>query len=306
MPRLYDGPIIDPHHHLWDLRLGRHAWLAPTPGKEHSLGDLAKLRRNYLIEDYLVDAAGQNVVATVHVEAAWAEQDCLGETRWLETLDKRRGVASRYVAHVSLKSPEAPALIAAQASFARVVGIRDILSWHRDPALTFVERSDVMDDPAWRRGLARLAEHGLVFDLMIFAGQLGDALRLAQAFPNQLFVVNHSGSPIDRDADSMAGWRAGIKALASAENVAIKISGLTGYDPQWTLESLRPLVIHCIESFGPERSMLASDFPVTSLHASFAECYEVYRAVAADFSTSEQKALFFGTAKRVYKVPIEI
>ena len=45
MARLYDGPIIDPHHHLWDLRLDRHPWLAPQPGKEHSLGDLAPLRR---------------------------------------------------------------------------------------------------------------------------------------------------------------------------------------------------------------------------------------------------------------------
>ncbi|MGA2793676.1 MAG: amidohydrolase family protein [Roseiarcus sp.] len=305
MSKLYDGPVIDPHHHLWDLSLGRHPWLAPQPGKEHSLGDLARLRRNYLIEDYLVDSGGQNVVATVHVEAAWIEEDCLGETRWLEALDKQRGVASRYVAHVPLNSPEAPALIAAQASFARVVGIRDILSWHRNPALTFAERGDVMDDPAWRRGLARLAEHDLVFDLMIFAGQLGDALRLAQAFPNQLFVLNHCGSPIDRDEDSMAAWRAGVKALASAENVAIKISGLTGYDPHWTLESLRPLILHCIESFGPQRSMMASDFPVTSLHASFAQSYEVYRAVAGQFSASDQRALFFDTAKRIYKFPVE-
>jgi predicted TIM-barrel fold metal-dependent hydrolase len=302
----YDGPVIDPHHHLWDLSLGKHPWLAPRPGKEHSLGDLASLRRNYLFDDYLFDSAGQNIVSTVHVEAAWTEEDCLGETRWLETLDKRRGVASRYVAHVPLKSRQAPALVTAQASFARVVGIRDILSWHKNPALTFAERGDVMDDPAWRRGLSSLAAHDLAFDLMIFASQLGDALRLAQAFPNQRFVLNHSGSPIDRDEASMAGWRAGIKALASAENVAIKISGLTGYDPQWSLDSLRPLILHCIESFGPQRTMMASDFPVTGLHASFTETYAVYRAVTAGFSASEQQALFFDTAKRIYKVPVEI
>jgi predicted TIM-barrel fold metal-dependent hydrolase len=306
MSQFYDGPVIDPHHHLWDLGAGRHPWLAPTPGKEHSLGDLASLRRNYLIEDYLADAARQNVVATVHVEAAWAEQDCVGETRWLETLDKQRGVASRYVAHAPLRSRDAHAFIAEQASFSRVVGIRDILSWHRDPALTFVDRADVMTDPAWVEGLGRLAEYGLIFDLMIFAGQLGDALRLARSFPNQLFVVNHSGSPIDRDPDSMAAWRAGIKALGSAENVAIKISALTSYDPNWTQESLRPLILQCIESFGPDRSMFASDFPVTGLHATFAQCYNVYRAVAAEFSASEQHALFFETARRFYRLSVQI
>jgi predicted TIM-barrel fold metal-dependent hydrolase len=306
MARLYDGPIIDPHHHLWDLRLDRHPWLRPSPGKEHSLGDLAPLRRNYLIDDYLADSADQNVVATVHVEAAWVEQDCVGETRWLETLDKPRGVARRYVAHVPLQSPDAAALIAEQAGFERVIGIRDILSWHPDPAKTFVQRGDLMDDPAWRRGLARLAQHDLVFDLMIFAGQLGDALRLARDFPNQLFVLNHTGSPIDTDPESMARWRAGIEALGAAENVAIKISALTGYVPNWTLETLRPLILHCIDAFGPDRSMLASDFPVTGLHASFAECYCVYRAVAAEFSDDEQRALFFETARRIYRAPVGI
>src|SRR5271154_7112528 len=102
MSRLYDGPIIDPHHHLWDLSLGRHPWLVPQPGKEHSLGDLAKLRRNYLIEDYLVDSAGQNVVATVHVEAAGAEEACRGQTRGLAPVDKQQAGGSRYIAHVSL------------------------------------------------------------------------------------------------------------------------------------------------------------------------------------------------------------
>jgi predicted TIM-barrel fold metal-dependent hydrolase len=207
---------------------------------------------------------------------------------------------------VPLQSPDAAALVAEQAGFERVIGIRDILSWHRDPALTFVERADVMDTPAWRRGLARLAQHDLIFDLMIFAGQLGDALRLARDFPNQLFVVNHSGSPIDQNPESMDRWRAGIKALSAAENVAIKISALTGYVPNWTLESLRPLILHCVDAFCPDRSMLASDFPVTRLHASFAECYDVYRAVAAEFSDDEQRALFFETARRIYKVATEI
>ena len=134
MAKLYDGPIIDPHHHLWDLRLGRHAWLAPTARDGGGLGDLAPLRRNYLPQDYLSDARGHNVVATVHVEASWDAGDCLGETRWLEALDKIGGVASRYIAHVPLASVGAPALIEAHAAFPRVAGVRDILSWTEDPA----------------------------------------------------------------------------------------------------------------------------------------------------------------------------
>ncbi|TPJ58047.1 amidohydrolase family protein [Mesorhizobium sp. B2-6-1] len=300
MPSSYSGPIIDPHHHLWDLELGRHPWLDP-PGT--GVDANAPLRRSYLIDDYLADSRDQNVVATVHVEAAWLDADCVGETRWLDGLAHRAGIARRYVAHVALDRPDAPELLAQQATFPDVVGIRDILSWHRDPSRSFRARRDVMDDPAWRRGLARLQSHGLSFDLMIFAGQLTDASRLAAAFPDQQFVLNHSGSPVDRDADAMAAWHRGIVELARADNVAIKISALTGYDPDWTLASIRPLILHCIDAFGPERTMFASDFPVTSLHATYRETYAIYRAVAAEFTAAEQRALFHDTARRIYRTP---
>lgn len=302
MATLYRGPIIDPHHHLWDLALGRHPRLTLASGEAPS--DPLDLRRDYLVRDYLADAAGQGVVATVHVEAAWLAQDCLGETRWLETLDKQDGVASRYVAHVPLARPDVADLVAAQAGFARTVGIRDILSWHPDPTLSFAARRDVMDDPDWRRGLATLAAHDLVFDMMIFATQLDDANRLVRDFPNQFFVLNHSGSPIDQSAEGIAAWRKGIDALGASENVAIKISALTGYDPDWTEDRLRMPIAHCIDAFGPERTMFASDFPVTRLHATYAQTYDLYRSLAASYSAEEQTSLFLKTAARVYRISI--
>jgi predicted TIM-barrel fold metal-dependent hydrolase len=302
LPRIYDGPIIDAHHHLWDLGLQRHPWLAAGAGELGGLGDLETLKRNYLPADYRRDAARQNVVATVHVEAGWAAQDCLGETHWLETLDRIGGVAVRYVAHAPLGSPDAPALIEAQASFARVVGIRDILSWTDDPNRRFAARGDLMDDPAWRAGLGRLSRHNLVFDLMIFPGQLGDAARLARDFPDQPFILNHCGSPIDRDDEGMRRWREGLALLAQAPNVSIKISDLVAYDRHWTLDSLRRVVLTCIDCFGTQRALFASDFPVAGLHASFDEIYEGFKTIVSEFSADEQRALFFGNAQRLYRV----
>ncbi|WP_192180692.1 amidohydrolase family protein [Mesorhizobium amorphae] len=302
MPKPYAGPIIDAHHHLWDLGLGRHPWLTATAAERGGLGKLGPLRRNYLPEDYRRDAAGHDVVATVHVEAGWASDDCVGETRWLETLDKSRGVADRYVVHVPLASREAPALLDAQAAFDRVVGVRDILSWDPDPARRFAARDGIMDDPAWRAGLSLLGAHRLSFDLMVFPRQLGDAARLAAAFPDQQFVLNHCGSPIDRDAEGMRRLRDGLRLLAEHDNVAIKISDLVAYDHDWTLDSLRPVVLHCIDCFGAQRAMFGSDFPVAGLHASFDEVYDSFKAIAADLSADEQTALFFGNAKRIYRL----
>lgn len=301
MAKIYSGPIIDAHHHLWDLGLKKHPWLGAASAGRESLGDLGPLRRNYLPDDYLRDAGGHDVVASVHVEAGWANDDCVGETRWLETLDKSHGVAARYVASVPLGNAEAAALLEAQAAYSRVVGIRDILSWDVDPARRFAARDGMMQDAAWRAGLSLLRRHRLSFDLMVFPRQLPAAARLAADFPDQQFILNHCGSPIDRDAEGMQAWRNGLETLARHQNVAIKISDLVAYDHDWTLESLRPVVMHCIDCFGTRRAMFGSDFPVAGLHASFDAVYDSFKAITAEFSAGEQAALFHDNAARLYR-----
>jgi predicted TIM-barrel fold metal-dependent hydrolase len=301
MTTLYDGPIIDPHHHLWDLRLERHPWLR---GRGENSSNLAPLRRNYLPSDYLRDAAGHNVVATVHVEAGWDAEDSVGETQWLRSLEKIGGIAARYVARVPLARAEAPELIEAQAAFPEVVGVRDILSWSENPARRFASRGDLMRDPAWRAGLAALARNDLVFDLMVYASQLDEAARLVGDFPDQQFVLEHCGSPIDRDAEGMRRWREGLAAVARRPNVLIKISDLVAYDQHWTLDSLREVILRCLDCFGPERAMFASDFPVAGLFATFDQVYGAFKTVVSGLSASEQRALFFDNARRTYHLDV--
>lgn len=306
MTMSYGGPVIDPHHHLWDLSLGRHPWLekARATGGEMVFGSLAPILRNYGVAEYLSDAAHQNVVATVHVEAGWSDEHPLEESRWLDGLDRRSGIARRYVARVPLDSPQAPRLLEQEAGNGNVVGIRDIVSWHPEPAKSFAPRAGRMADPAWRAGLAHLEQLGLVFDLMLYPWQMDEAVELVRAFPDTVFVLNHCGSPADRSADGMALWREGLKALGREPNVRLKISDLVAYDNDWTLESLSPVIAHCLDCFGPERSMFASDFPVAGLHATFDEVYTVFRAVAAPLSLDEQRALFFTTANDTYRLDV--
>ncbi|MBX5011324.1 amidohydrolase family protein [Rhizobium lentis] len=302
----YDGPVIDPHHHLWDLKLGRHPWLekAQASGEDMVFGSLAPLLRDYGIDDYRADAARQNVIASVHVEAGWSLVYPLEESRWLDGLDRSSGVAHRYIARVPLDGPDALRLLETEAENSNVVGIRDILSWHPDAAKRFDPRPHRMSDPAWRAGLAHATRLGLVFDLMLYPWQMDEALALVGDFPGTLFVLNHGGSPVDRTQEGMALWRRGLRALGKAPNVRLKISDLVAYDHVWTLESLRPVIEHCLDCFGPARAMFASDFPVAGLHASFDEVYEVFRTVAAEFSLDEQRALFFATANDTYRLGI--
>jgi predicted TIM-barrel fold metal-dependent hydrolase len=299
---MYAGPIIDAHTHLWDLSMDKHPWLRPAKGGVQALGGLEKIRRTYVVEDYLKDSATQPIVSTVHVEALWDAADPVGETRWLETLDKSRGIASRYVGAAPLGSSRAAAILEQQAAYDRMVGIRGIFSFHPTlPEKSFASRGDLAFDPALRDDIARLERLGLTFEVMMYPYQLEGVLDLARSFPDLQLVINHCASPIDRSAEGMAGWREAVRRLASEPNIMLKVSNIQAYDPAPTYESLRAVALHCIETFGSERTILATDWPVVSLTSGFDEVYELFRRITADLSGPEQTALFFENARRLYK-----
>ena len=284
--------------------MDRHPWLRPTGGDIKALGDLAPIQRDYLVDDYRRDAANQNVVASVHVEAAWdRSDDPLAEIHWLESLDKSSGVAARYIGRADLAAPEAAKTLDRLADVSRCVGVREMLSWHpTQPARNFAPRVGIADEPDFRRGVSLLSRRGLTLELMLYPYQAEEVARLARAFPDQQFIVNHCGSPIDRDAEGMARWRQGLRPLGREPNVSVKISALTAYDPSPTPESLREVAMHCIESFGVDRSMFGSDFPVGRLWTTFDAIFDGFKAIVQDFSEDEQRALFHDNARRVYRM----
>ena len=304
MAGLYSGPIIDAHIHLWDLAMDRHPWLRPTGGAIQALGDLAPIRRNYLVDDYRRDAANQNVVASVHIEAARDRaDDPLVEIEWLETLYKSSGVAARYIGFADLTAPDSGAALDRLSEIKRCVGVRQMLSWHpTEPARSFAPRPGIANEERFRHGVALLARHDQLLEFMLYPYQAEEVARLALDFPNQSFIVNHCGSPIDRDREGMLRWKEGLRRLGSAPNVLIKISALTAYDPSPTPESLREVALHCIECFGVDRSMFGSDFPVGRLWTSYDAIFDGFKAIVRDFSEAEQSALFHDNARRVYRM----
>ena len=159
-----------------------------------------------------------------------------------------------------------------------------------------------MDEADFRRGVALLTRNHQLLELMLYPYQAEELARLARDFPDQLFIVNHCGSPIDRDHEGMARWKQGLRLLGSLPNVSIKISALTAYDLHPTPESVGEVVLHCIDCFGVERSIFASDFPVGRLWTSFDATFDGFKAIARDFSDDEQSALFHANARRVYRM----
>jgi len=298
---LYRGPIVDAHHHLWDLSDDRYPWLGSARRPEMVFGNSAPLARNYLIADYLHDIAGQNVVKSVHIEAGFGGAPW-EETEWVQAIADRHGYPHGIVAAAPLADTDLAAILERHARAPNLRGIRAIASWHAAPHLRFAARPDLMDDPAWRHGLDLLVAQDLSLDLMINAPQLGDAARLALAHPDLRIVINHAGSPVDRAPADLEKWRDGLAQAAAAPNVWIKISDLAAYDHDWTVESYRPIVRAIIEAFGPSRCMFGSDFPVAGLHGGFAAHFNAFRTIVEDLPESAQRRLFHDSAAEFYRL----
>lgn len=290
----YEGPIVDAHIHLYSYTKDRHPWLEAA--------GLEALRRDHLPRDFAEVARPAGVTASVHVEAGRRPGEELAETEWLTELRPPPGVADRFVAHVPLDAPDAPALIERQAANGRVVGVRDIVAWHPDAAKSARTERDRMTSPAWRRGFAALARHGLAFDLLMTPWQVEDVCRLAADHPETTLAINHCGSPLDRDDEGMARWRHGLKRLAAAGNTVIKISDAVAYDPDWTESSLRDVIRTCVDAFGADRAMFASDFPLAGLRIAYDRWIDIVRDAIADATPWEQAGIFHRTAARTYRL----
>ena len=182
-------------------------------------------------------------------------------------------------------------------------GIRYLLN-HEDgrPLYSATSRGDWLRDDRWRAGYALLSKYGLSFDLQIFWPQMAHAAALARARPGTQMILNHTGMPRRRDREYVEGWRAGMRALAAAPNVAAKISGLGMFDHDWTVESIRPSVLDTIEIFGTDRCLFASNFPVDKLHGDYDAIWVAFDRITADFSDSERRALFHDNALRLYRL----
>jgi predicted TIM-barrel fold metal-dependent hydrolase len=294
-------PIIDPHHHLFDLEHGKYPWLQ-GPMLDRVFGDYSAIRRSYLLDDFLADIRNQNVVKTVHLQVEYDHNDPVAETRWLQGIADAHGYPHGIVAFADLASPNAQAVIEEHCQYSNVRGIRQCLNFHRDPVKTFIDNPHLMSEPQWRRGYTLLKQFDLSFDLQLYYTQMEEALALSRQFPDTMMVLNHTGMPVDRSPEEIDAWKKNMTSLASADNVSCKISGLGMGDWQWTVSSIRPFVLHAIEAFGVGRCMFASNFPVDKLFSSYDAVFDAFKDITKDFSIHERQALFHNNAKRIYRL----
>lgn len=283
-------PIIDTHQHLWDLDKFRLPWLKPgTP-----------LARSHTLADYKRAAAGLDIVKTIYMEVdldplqQQAEADFVVSTCKQPDSGMAGGVVSGRPAAESFST-----FIAQFRGSPYVKGIRQILHADATPPGFCL-------DPKFAHGVQRFGELGLRFDLCMRPGELADAGKLIDACPGTQFILDHCGNPPVHTADGRAPdrtqWRRDIVALAKRTNLVCKVSGLvnSAKPGAWVPADLAPIINHVLDSFGPDRAMFASDWPVCTTVATLAEWVNALSAVVSERSEEQRRKLFHDNAVRVY------
>jgi L-fuconolactonase len=276
--------IIDAHHHLWRRERHPQPWIDPV--------SMAAIDADFEPTDLAEETKPSGVTGTVVVQSIHSEAETIDLLSSAAGSELIKGV----VGWVDITAPGTADRISRLQGMrggGKLVGIRHLVQGETDPA--FLDRDDV------RRGIAAVADAGLVFDLVIRDHQLPAATRLAASLPQVSFVLDHLGKPPLAGQD-ISGWASDLRTLAQLPNVSAKVSGLaTEADwSSWRPADLAPAVSHALDTFGPGRLMFGSDWPVSLLAVRYHHWIQVLRELLAGCAEREQEQIWRQTALRVY------
>jgi len=319
-------PVIDAHHHLYD-----------RPGSRYLFDDLLRdIRDGHNVRATVIVQARSMLRADVpaHLQplgetefangvAAMSASGIYGDARVCAGIvgfaDLTLGDAIRPVLerHISLAGGQIEA-------DGRFRGVRQSLTWDSDASLTnplYPTTRYMMDEPPFRRGFAHLAPLGLSFEAWVFFHQLSSVAGLARAFPQTQIVLNHCGGILGiaayarRQAEVFTRWRLGLKELADCPNVMVKLSGLGmqlgGFafaererapSSDELADAWRPWIDTCIDTFGPDRCMYGSNFPVDKGSYGYGIGLNALKRLTAKYSPGERANIFWRSAKTFYRL----
>ncbi len=277
--------FIDTHQHLvWRDRLG-YGWTAGIPPL--ATGD-------FLPETYQAEVAGLGILGSIFMETGVDDADYQAEARHVATQVGQHGILGQ----IASCRPEETAGFDAwleECAGLKVHGFRRILH---------VMPDELSSGEAFRANLRKIGRRGLAFDMCFLARQLPLAADLARACADQRLVLDHCGVP-DIAGGGFEPWAKAISELAKLPHVAVKLSGISAYCAPGTagLATLRPWVDHVLNSFGADRVVWGSDWPVVLLGSGLRPWIALTGELLAGLSADERAAIGHRNARRIYGLP---
>lgn len=271
--------IIDSHQHYWSITYGDYGWLTPEVGplyRDFGPSHLAPL----LVES--------GISATVLVQAA----PTVAETERLLRIADHVGTVAGVIGWVPLDERGVERTLHRLTNHKKFVGIR--------PMLQDIDDIDWINRNSAQRGLRTLARLGLTLDALVKPQHLAGLLRTADANPDLRIVIDHGAKP-NIGAGDFEPWASHMRALAQHPHIFCKLSGLLSEAGDNTnTETLLPYVEHMLNTFGDQRLMWGSDWPVLEGVGTYGGWFRMSRDLLKDASEKELRSVFRDTATSFY------
>jgi L-fuconolactonase len=273
---------IDAHQHFWRYNADEYGWIDDS---------MAGLRRDFLPEDLKREMEAAGFDGAVAVQA----RQTLEETRWLLELAASLPHVLGVVGWVDLRSREVRSQLAEFAGNPKFLGVRHIVQSEPDDRF--------LSQPDFLRGIAALEEFDLTYDILIYPRHLPVAAEFVKRFPRQRFVLDHVAKPQIKSG-SLQPWQLGIRELAQNRNVFCKLSGLvTEADwKNWKYSDFEPYLDVALESFGRDRLMIGSDWPVCTVAGSYSRVMDLVMEYLEKYSPEVRNAVLGENAEQFWKL----
>lgn len=272
---------IDAHQHFWDPARGDYGWLTPAD---------TKLYRRFAPADLAPHLATHGIHGTILVQAAPTE----AETAALLALADATPFVLGVVGWVDFDAPDCADRIARFAAHPKAVGLR--------PMLQDIPEPDWIGAPSRRPALEAMVTHRLVFDALVRPDGMPAIAKLARRYPELTIILDHCGKPHVADAPE-ASWLASLNEIAATPNTACKLSGLlTEFPGNASDADLQPYVDAVLASFGPDRVLWGSDWPVLLLSSDYPAWSDMTERLLAGCDGNAHAAIRGGNARRLYRL----
>ena len=278
--------MIDTHQHLIYPGRFSYPWTAELPA----------LQNAFELDQYQTQAADCGITGTLFMEVDVDESQVANEAQFFCGLAE--DPSSKIIGVVAAARPEHANFESSLNAIAhpKLRGVRRVL--HTQP-------DALSQDPGFRRNVGHLGERGLTFDLCVLERQLPVAIKLVDACPKTRFILDHCGVP-SIATNSPEFWQTQIREIAQRPNVVCKVSGIVLYagENQRSADDIFPWLSHVVETFGWDRIVWGSDWPVCTLavplHQWVAITHELLDLASA--TEAQRHAFLEGNARRIYGV----
>jgi L-fuconolactonase len=269
---------IDAHQHFWTTSRDDYGWLTP---------ELGAIYWDFQPNDLRPLLAQTGIGRSILVQAAQSE----AETFYLLDLAAQTDFVAGVVGWVDLEAPDAAARVAAMAQRG-VIGLRPMVQDIADTAWLL--------RPSLKSGLDAMVAHDLKFDALVQPRHLSILPDFARLYPKLAVVIDHGAKPNIANA-GLQPWADGIGHLTRTTSFCCKLSGLvTEAANGWQPKDLQPFVDVLLDSFGADRLMWGSDWPVLNLASNYQSWHNLSVELLNALSDNDRAQIFGGTAARFY------